>query len=112
MSSDRGEFWRVALDDFDRHPLDGEGPGGFRADYLVHRHGAGVEPEDPHSIEMLMLSSSASRVRCCCLPSSWEPWWRSSPGGWVARRRLVAGALAFGSIGSPMRRWTGSGRTR
>ena len=55
VSSDRGEFWRVALHDFDRHPLDGEGAGGFRASYLLHGK-AGVQPEDPHSIEMLMLS--------------------------------------------------------
>jgi hypothetical protein len=55
VSSDRGEFWRVALDDFDRHPLDGEGAGGFRASYLLHGK-PGVQPEDPHSIEMLMLS--------------------------------------------------------
>jgi O-antigen ligase/polysaccharide polymerase Wzy-like membrane protein len=55
VSSDRGEFWRVALDDFDRHPLDGDGAGGFRASYLLHGE-MGVQPEDPHSIEMLMLS--------------------------------------------------------
>lgn len=55
FSSDRGEFWRVAIHDFDRHPLDGEGAGGFRASYLLHGK-AGVQPEDPHSIEMLMLS--------------------------------------------------------
>jgi O-Antigen ligase len=55
VSSDRGEFWRVALGDFDRHPVDGEGAGGFRASYLLHGK-EGVQPEDPHSIEMLMLS--------------------------------------------------------
>ena len=55
VSSDRGEFWRVALDDFDRHPLDGEGAGGFRASYILNGK-EGVQPEDPHSIEMLMLS--------------------------------------------------------
>jgi hypothetical protein len=55
VSSDRGEFWRVALDDFDSHPLQGEGAGGFRASYLVHGT-TGVQPEDPHSIEMLALS--------------------------------------------------------
>jgi hypothetical protein len=55
VSSDRGEFWRVALHDFDRHPLDGEGAGGFRASYLLHGK-TGVQPEDPHSIEMLMIS--------------------------------------------------------
>ncbi len=55
VSSDRGEFWRVSLDDFDRHPLDGDGAGGFRASYLLHGI-TGVQPEDPHSIEMLMIS--------------------------------------------------------
>jgi hypothetical protein len=55
VSSDRGEFWRVAVDDFGRNPLDGDGAGGFRASYLQHGE-EGVQPEDPHSIEMLMLS--------------------------------------------------------
>jgi hypothetical protein len=55
VSSDRGEFWRVALDDFDRHPLDGDGAGGFRNSFLLHGV-PGVQPEDPHSLEMLMMS--------------------------------------------------------
>ena len=55
VSSDRGQIWRVALDDFERHPLDGDGAGGFRNSFLLHGV-AGVQPEDPHSIEMLMLS--------------------------------------------------------
>jgi hypothetical protein len=55
VSSDRGEIWRVALDDFARHPVDGQGAGGYRASYILHGE-AGVQPEDPHSIELLMLS--------------------------------------------------------
>jgi O-Antigen ligase len=55
VGSDRGEIWRVALDDFDSHPLDGDGAGGFRASYIQHGE-PGVQPEDPHSIELLMLS--------------------------------------------------------
>jgi len=55
VSSDRGEFWRVAIHDFDRNPFGGDGAGGFRASYLQHGK-PGVQPEDPHSIEMLMLS--------------------------------------------------------
>ena len=56
VRTQRGEFWRVALrDEFYRQPLRGEGAGAFRSDYLKHRADAGVEPEDPHSIEMLML---------------------------------------------------------
>jgi len=52
----RGGFWRVALDDFSRDPLRGEGSGGFRRSYLIDRDTAGVQPEDPHSVEMLMVS--------------------------------------------------------
>jgi hypothetical protein len=52
----RGDFWRVSLhDEFDDHPLNGSGAGAFRSDYLKHRKGPGEEPEDPHSLEMLML---------------------------------------------------------
>jgi hypothetical protein len=52
----RGGFWHVALDDFKREPLRGDGSGGFRHSYLIHRDDSGVQPEDPHSVEMLMLS--------------------------------------------------------
>jgi hypothetical protein len=52
----RGGFWRVAWDDFERQPLRGDGSGGFRQSFLVHRDVGGVQPEDPHSVEMTMLS--------------------------------------------------------
>ena len=52
----RGGFWHVAWDDFKREPLRGDGSGGFRHSFLVHRDVSGVQPEDPHSVEMLMLS--------------------------------------------------------
>jgi len=56
LRTGRGDFWRVALDDFGRQPLRGDGSGGFRHSYLIHRNNGGVQPEDPHSVEMLMLS--------------------------------------------------------
>jgi hypothetical protein len=56
LRTGRGGFWRVALDDFGRDPLRGDGSGGFRHSYLIHRREVGVQPEDPHSVEMLMLS--------------------------------------------------------
>jgi hypothetical protein len=57
LRSGRGGFWRVALDDFADRPLAGEGAGGFRTSYLLHRHSATLtQPEDPHSIELLMAS--------------------------------------------------------
>jgi hypothetical protein len=55
VRTERGDYWRVAFDDFDRHPLDGTGAGGFRSSYLQHRHNPGVSPEDPHGVETLML---------------------------------------------------------
>jgi hypothetical protein len=56
LQSSRGDYWRIAWQDFLRHPLDGAGSGGFRHNYLIHRPNDGVQPEDPHSVEMLMLS--------------------------------------------------------
>jgi hypothetical protein len=56
VRTERGEFWRIALkDEFEQHPLRGDGAGAFRSSYLEHRTGVGVQPEDPHSVEMLML---------------------------------------------------------
>jgi hypothetical protein len=53
LRTDRGDFWRVALDDFKSNPVAGEGAGGFRFSYLSDRR-TSLQPEDPHSIEMLM----------------------------------------------------------
>ena len=55
LRTERGDIWRVALDDFVAHPVVGEGSGGFRYTYLLHRR-SDVQPEDPHSIELLMAS--------------------------------------------------------
>ena len=55
LRSDRGDFWRVALDDFEAEPLAGRGAGGFRFSYLLSRD-ADQQPEDPHSVVMLMAS--------------------------------------------------------
>lgn len=56
LRTGRGGFWRVAWHDFERRPLRGDGSGGFRHSFLVHRDVGGVQPEDPHSVEMMMLS--------------------------------------------------------
>jgi hypothetical protein len=55
LSTNRGDFWRVSLDDAWRRPLLGDGAGGFRFSYLRRRESP-ITPEDPHSVEMLMLS--------------------------------------------------------
>jgi hypothetical protein len=58
LRTSRGEFWRVAVDDFADRPLGGGGGGGFRTSYLLHRHTTSTltQPEDPHSVELLMAS--------------------------------------------------------
>jgi hypothetical protein len=50
VSSNRYEYWRVALQAFERHPLEGLGSGGFRVEWLRERTIA--EPiRDAHSLE-------------------------------------------------------------
>jgi O-Antigen ligase len=56
LRSSRGDFWRVAVDDSTDNPIAGTGAGGFRSSYIVERNMSGVQPEDPHSIELLMSS--------------------------------------------------------
>ncbi len=56
LRSSRGDFWRVAADDFTGNPVSGTGAGGFRSSYLRDRDLNTVDPEDPHSVELLMAS--------------------------------------------------------
>ena len=51
--TERGDLWRVARNDFAHHPVGGTGSGGFYFSYQQHRR-SDVEPEDPHSVELLM----------------------------------------------------------
>ena len=53
----RGDLWTAALDDFEADPVAGGGSGSFRASYLIDRdQDATGQPEDPHSVELLMAS--------------------------------------------------------
>lgn len=58
LRSHRGDLWRVAWDDFGSDPLAGGGAGSFRSGYLLARDedATDVQPEDPHSVELLMAS--------------------------------------------------------
>lgn len=53
LRTNRGDFWRVAIDDFTGNPVTGEGAGGFRFSYLQDRD-SDLQPEDPHSVVLLM----------------------------------------------------------
>jgi O-Antigen ligase/Tetratricopeptide repeat len=55
IGSNRRDFWRVASDEGGDHPLLGGGAGSFANVYLLKRD-SGESPNDPHSVEMLMLS--------------------------------------------------------
>ncbi|HEY2537279.1 MAG TPA: O-antigen ligase family protein [Solirubrobacteraceae bacterium] len=54
LGSQRVDFWRVALDEWDAHPLAGLGQDNFAANYLQHRR-TGEEPRWAHSLELRLL---------------------------------------------------------
>jgi O-antigen ligase len=55
VGSNRGDFWRVAAREGLDRPLLGGGAGSFEVAYLERRRSDNA-PEDPHSVEALMLS--------------------------------------------------------
>ena len=55
LSSDRYEYWRVALDAFAREPLRGVGAGGWAVDWLRYRRGANYAV-DAHSLPLQTMA--------------------------------------------------------
>ena len=55
LQTERGDLWRVAIDDFKNHPVAGEGAGSFWFSYLLHRHSQ-LEARDTHSVELQMAA--------------------------------------------------------
>jgi hypothetical protein len=55
ISSNRGDIWRVALNEWKSNPVRGGGAGSWQVEYLREKTVA-TAPHDPHSVEMLMLS--------------------------------------------------------
>jgi hypothetical protein len=55
VGSNRGDIWRVALNEWKRDPVRGGGAGSWQIEYLREKTVA-TTPHDPHSVEMLMLS--------------------------------------------------------
>jgi len=55
VGTNRGDFWRVALDEGKDDPLFGAGAGSFGNAYLRNRESVET-PQDPHSVELLMVS--------------------------------------------------------
>jgi len=57
LGSNRYDFWRVALDEFEHHPVAGIGARGFANAYLVEGRSAET-PQRAHSLEMDVLSET------------------------------------------------------
>jgi tetratricopeptide (TPR) repeat protein len=57
LGSNRYDFYRVALDEFDAHPLAGIGADNFQQQYLLHGHSSET-PRYPHSIELRTLAQT------------------------------------------------------
>ena len=57
LGNNRYDFWRVALDEFRRHPLNGVGADNFAEDYVAERH-SNEEPLYPHSVELRVLAQT------------------------------------------------------
>jgi hypothetical protein len=57
LGSNRYDFYRVALDEFDAHPLAGIGVDNFQQQYLRHGH-TGETPRYPHSVELRTLTQT------------------------------------------------------
>lgn len=57
LGNNRYDFWRVALDEFRRHPLNGVGVDNFAEDYVAARR-SDEEPLYPHSLELRVLAQT------------------------------------------------------
>ena len=89
LGSNRYDFWRVAWDEFERHPLAGIGAYGWGNAYLVH--GESLEtPHRAHSLELDALARRASSASCSS----------SEPGGAPVRRRPPRAQLARSATGA------------
>jgi hypothetical protein len=59
VGSGRYDFWRVALDAFEAHPLQGLGQDNF-ADFYIRRRRTSEEPAWTHSLEMRLLAMNGA----------------------------------------------------
>jgi len=57
LGSNRYDFWRVGIDEFEDHPIAGVGSENFAVDYLRERRST-EEPQHPHSLEIRVLGQT------------------------------------------------------
>jgi predicted secreted protein len=96
LGSNRYDFFRVALDEFEAHPLIGIGADNFAQQYLVHGR-SDETPRYPHSVELRTLSQTgligallAVVGLGAALLSGWQAMRRPDP----LARTVAAAALA------------------
>jgi len=91
LGTDRYDLWRVALNEFREHPLDGVGGRGFGTVYL--REGrTDKTPQRAHSLELDLLSETG-------LPGLALLAAAVVPLAWIALRRARSSLLAAGALG-------------
>ncbi len=93
LGSNRYDFWRVALGQFEHHPVAGIGGRGFGPAYLIHRHSTEV-PARAHSFELDALSELGV-IGFLLLVAALAPLvWLAARGAWCGD---LAGTAAFGA---------------
>ena len=80
LGSNRYDFWRVAIGEFGRHPLLGDGSRGFATAYLERRR-SNESPARAHSLELDSLSDALAR------PRHLRRLWAARSRAWVAAAR-------------------------
>jgi O-Antigen ligase len=93
LGSNRYDFWRVALGQFEHHPVAGIGGRGFGPAYLIHRRSTEV-PARAHSFELDALSELGV-IGFALLVAALAPLvWLAARGAWCGD---LAGTAAFGA---------------
>ena len=93
LGSNRYDFWRVALGQFEHHPVAGIGDRGFGPAYLMHRRSSEV-PARAHSFELDALSETGL-IGLALLVAALAPLiWLTARGAWCGD---LAGAAGFGA---------------
>ena len=93
LGSNRYDFWRVALGQFEHHPVAGIGGRGFGPAYLIHRRSTEV-PARAHSFELDALSELGV-IGFLLLVAALAPLlWLTARGAWCGD---LAGAAGFGA---------------
>ncbi|HET7555980.1 MAG TPA: O-antigen ligase family protein [Gaiellaceae bacterium] len=93
LGSNRYDFWRVALAQFEHHPVSGIGARGFGPAYLLHRRSTEV-PARAHSFELDALGELGV-IGFALLVAALAPLvWLAARGAWCGD---LAGTAAFGA---------------